>query len=148
MSPRSKVVPVPSSDIEMNAATEMARARFPDFWKEVSADYRRVIPALDGSMVKAYFDDPGGSAQGGEHMWVKEVEFDGKTITGVLADAPHHLRSVRPGQQVKFPLERLTDWFYVDGGKAIGAFTVRVLRSRMNEQERRAHDSHYPFRFE
>ena len=148
MSSKSEIVPVQSDDAEMNAAMQTARDRFPEFWREVSADYKRVIPVLGGSMVKAYFDDPGGAPQGGEHMWVSGVEYDGKIITGELADTPRHLRSVRAGQHVSFPLECLSDWFYVDGGKAIGAFTVRVVRTRMREEERRAHDSHYPFRFE
>ncbi len=148
MSSKSKIIPVQSDDAEMNAAMQTAREKFPEFWREVSADHKRVIPALGGSMVKAYFDDPGGAPGGGEHMWVRDVEYDGKVITGTLADAPRHLHSVRSGEQVSFPLERLSDWFYVDGGKAIGAFTVRVLRSRMSGQERREHDSHYPFRFD
>ncbi len=148
MTSKSKIIPVQSDDSEMNAAMQTAREKFPEFWREVSADYKRGIPALGGSMVKAYFDDPGGTPQGGEHMWVREVEYDGKVITGTLADAPRHLRSIRSGEQVTFPIERLSDWFYVDGGKAIGAFTVRVLRSRMSDQERKEHDSQYPFRFD
>jgi uncharacterized protein YegJ (DUF2314 family) len=148
MSSKSDIIPIQPDDAEMNTAMQTARDHFPEFWREVSADYKRVIPALGGSMVKAYFDDPGGAPLGGEHMWVRDVEYDGKMITGVLADTPRHLRSVRAGQQVTFPLERLSDWFYVDGDKAVGAFTVRLLRTRMSEEERRAHDSHYPFRFE
>ena len=141
------LIPVQSDDAEMLAAMQTARDRFPEFWREVSADYKRVIPALGGSMVKAYFYDAD-APQSGEHMWVSEVEYDGKIITGVLADMPRQLRSVQSGQQVSFPLERLSDWFYVDGGKAIGAFTVRLLRTRMTAEQRQAHDSHYPFRFE
>ena len=148
MSSDAKIIPVESGDAQMNAAMQTARDRFPEFWHEVAADYHRVIPALSGSMVKAYFEDPGGAPQGGEHMWVRNVEYDGKAISGLLADTPRHLHSVRPGQQVSFPLERLSDWFYVDGGMAVGAFTVHVLRSRMSEQERREHDSQYPFRFD
>lgn len=98
-------------------------------------------------MVKAYFHDAE-STHGGEHMWVSEVDYDGSTITGVLADRPRHLRSVQTGERVSFPLERLSDWFYVDDDKAVGAFTVRLLRTRMTEEERRVHDSHYPFQFE
>lgn len=148
MSSKSEIILVQSADAEMNVAMKTARERFPEFWREVSADYNRVIPALGGSMVKAYFDDPGAAAQGGEHMWVRHIEYDGKTITGELADTPRHLRSVRAGQQVSFPLEHLSDWLYVDSGVAVGAFTVRVLRTRMNAEERQAHDSQYPFRFE
>ena len=95
----SKIVPVQPADAGMNAEMQTARDRFPEFWREVSADYERVIPALGGSMVKAYFDDPGGSPQGGEHIWVREVEYDDNMITGVLSDTPRHLRSVKAGQQ-------------------------------------------------
>jgi uncharacterized protein len=147
MKPNPKIIDVQSDDAEMNAAMQTARDRFPEFWREVSADYKRVIPALGGSMVKAYFCDAS-APQSGEHMWVSKVEYYSKTITGVLADTPRQLRSVRAGERVSFPLERLSDWFYVDGGKAVGAFTVKLLRTRMNAEERRAHDSHYPFRFE
>jgi uncharacterized protein len=127
------VMPVQSGDPEMQAAIQTARDRFPEFWREVSADYKRVIPVLDGSMVKAYFHDVG-APQSGEHMWVRDVEYDGKTITGVLADTPRQLRSVRSGDRVSFPLEHLSDWLYVDGDKAVGAFTVRLLRTRMSAE--------------
>ena len=148
MSFKSEIVPVRSGDTEMNAAMQTARNRFPEFWREVSGDQKRVIPALGGLMVKAYFGDSSGEPHGGEHMWVCGIECDGKTITGVLADTPRHLRNMSTGQQVSFPLERLSDWFYVDGGKAVGAFTVRLIRTRISQEERRVHDSHYPFRFD
>ena len=124
-----------------------ARKQFPDFWREVSADYKRAIPVLKRPMVKAYFNDEGAPLTG-EHMWVSEIEYDGKMITGVLADTPIQLHSIRTGQRVSFPLERLSDWLYVENGKAVGVFTVKLLRTRMTEQERQAHDSHYPFKFD
>jgi len=149
MNPKNEadIIPVQPDDTEMVTAMQTARDRFPEFWSEVSTDYKRVIPALGGSMVKAYFHDPEDS-EGGEHMWVSEVEYDGATITGVLADRPGHVHSVRSGDRVSFPLEHLSDWLYVDEDKAIGAFTVRLLRSRMTEKQRQEHDSHYPFNFE
>jgi uncharacterized protein YegJ (DUF2314 family) len=149
MSSQSKpdLISVESDDAEMLAAMQTARDQFPKFWHEVSQDYRRIIPALGGSMVKAYFHDAQ-SKHGGEHMWVSEVDYDGATITGVLSDRPRQVRSVRTGERVTFPLERLSDWFYVDEDKAVGAFTVRLLRTRMTEEERQEHDSHYSFQFE
>jgi uncharacterized protein YegJ (DUF2314 family) len=81
-------------------------------------------------------------------MWVRNVQYDGNVITGMLVDTPRHLRSVKLGEQVCFPLERLSDWLYVEKGKAVGGFTIRVLRTRMSEQERQEHDSHYPFQFD
>lgn len=124
-----------------------ARDRFPEFWSILSADYRRVIPVYAGAMAKAYFCDSD-APQSGEHMWVQQIDFDGKMISVVLADRPRHIRGVRPGQRVNFPVERLSDWFYVEDGKVVGAFTVRLLRTRMTNGQRREHDSHYPFRFD
>jgi uncharacterized protein YegJ (DUF2314 family) len=139
---------VKSDDAEMNQAMQTARDKFPEFWREVSADYKRPIPVLDNCMVKAYFNDPNGAKEGPEHMWVTDLEYDGKLITGTLSDIPHHLRSVKRGQDVSFPIERLSDWIYVKNGKAVGGFTIHLLRSRMSESERKAHDDAYPFRFE
>ncbi|MCI0359197.1 MAG: DUF2314 domain-containing protein [Planctomycetaceae bacterium] len=55
---------------------------------------------------------------------------------------------MQAGSLVSFPLERLSDWLYVVDGKAYGAFTVRLLRSRMSDEEKQEHDSHYPFEFD
>ena len=141
------MIKVEAGDPEMELAMQKARDTFPEFWREVSADYRRIIPVLDIAMVKVYFFDDA-APLAGEHMWVRQVEFDGKAITGVLADTPRQLQSVRAGQRVSFALERLSDWLYVDGKKAVGVFTVRLLRTRMTDEERRTHDSHYPFAFD
>jgi uncharacterized protein YegJ (DUF2314 family) len=131
----------------MVAAMQKARDRFPEFWKEVSADYRRPIPALEGAMVKAYFFDSDAPREG-EHMWVGEVQYRDGKISGVLASSPRNLKSVKVGKTVNFTIETLSDWFYVENGKAVGAFTVQLLRSRMTPQERAAHDRGYPFRFD
>ena len=141
------IIPVQAGDPQMEAAMKEAREHFPEFWSVISEDSKRVIPVYAGAMVKAYFFDPD-APQSGEHMWVQRVDYDGKMITGTLADRPGRIRSVRTGQQVSFPLERLSDWLYVDDGKAVGVYTVRLLRTRMSTEERRAHDSHYPFSFE
>ena len=60
------LITVQSDDPEMLAAMQTARDRFPEFWREVAADYKRVIPALGGSMVKAYLYDDA-APQNGEH---------------------------------------------------------------------------------
>jgi uncharacterized protein YegJ (DUF2314 family) len=140
------VSPVEADDPGMLAAIRKARETFPDFLQAVEADSRRIIPALSFALVKAYFADVG-SPDEGEHMWVTDVEFDGHTITGTLCDTPEHVQCVREGQQVNFPSDHLSDWLYVLVDEAHGGFTLRLLRSRMSDAERQAHDSQYPFSF-
>lgn len=141
------VIPVQADDPQLEAAMKDAREHFPEFWRVISADYKRVIPVYECALVKAYFFDSD-APNSGEHMWVQDVEYDGKMITGTLVDTPVHVQSVKSGQEVSFPLTRLSDWLYVEDGKAVGAFTVKVLRKRMSVKERNAHDNHYPFSFE
>ena len=40
-------------DTEMNAAIEEARLRLPEFRRALDADARRVIPIVEGALVKA-----------------------------------------------------------------------------------------------
>ncbi len=141
------IVSVQSDDSEMVAAMQNARDHFPEFWTVISADHKRVIPLFASAMVKAYFSDDD-APEGGEHMWVGSIDYDGKMISGVLMDTPGHVRSVRMGQSVSFPIERLSDWLFIRDGKAVGVFTVQLLRTRMTSEQREAHDSQYSFRFE
>jgi uncharacterized protein YegJ (DUF2314 family) len=98
------------------------------------------------TMVKARFSDKG-KEDDAEHLWIQNVSYDGKMISGEVASEPADLKSVKLGEKVSFPLERLSDWLYVEKGVAMGAFTVQYLRKKMGEEERKEHDALYPFRF-
>ncbi|MEP4079021.1 YegJ family protein [Haloferula sp.] len=141
-----QIASVAADDAEMEAAMARARDTFPEFWAEVSEDYQRVIPALTLAQLKAYFHDEDDS-ESGEHMWVGEVSFDGEMISGTLMSQPGHLDSISEGDSVEFPVSRISDWLIVDDGSAKGLYTVQVLRARMGEDERAAHDANYPFEF-
>ena len=141
------IIGVGAKDPEMRAAIKQAQDTFPQFVSEIEKEYRRAIPALQLILVKAYFTDDDKPDQG-EHMWVDNVQLKGDQITGRLSSSPQSVKSVKRGQKVSFPVSRLSDWLYVADGKAHGAFTVRLLRSRMSASEREEHDRHYPFTFD
>ena len=69
-------------DEAMNRAIAEARKTFKYFWRELTWEYRRIIPALDLAAVKAAFNDPGAPVDHTEHMWVNDVSFDGDTLQG------------------------------------------------------------------
>jgi uncharacterized protein YegJ (DUF2314 family) len=114
-----RIIDVEDDDAGMNAAMAEARKEFPAFWKAISEDRKKAEPKLEPAMVKVEFSDPG--KKGGEHLWIKDVSFDGKLISGEVASEPHDLKSVKLGQKVSFPLEQLSDWLYVENGVAKGA---------------------------
>jgi uncharacterized protein len=131
-------------DPEMHRAYEMARSSFRHFWRELSWERRRIVPALDLACVKAPFldeqpedsDDPTI-----EQMWIDDVDFDGEIVSGTLLNSPNWLTTVSAGDQVTIPLAEISDWMYAIRGKVYGAFTVNLMRSRMTVDEREDHDS-------
>lgn len=137
---RSPVFFAPATDPVLRAATERAQSTFKYLWRELTWEYRRIVPGLDLAAVKAMFADEGARTEDAEHMWLGEVEFDGDRIEATLLNAPHVVRSVKAGDRVELPLDRLEDWMYAIEGRVYGGFTVHAMRARMALAERRAHD--------
>lgn len=145
-SPSSQVTLFDNGDPTMRRAYEQARSTVRYLWREVAWDRRRVVPALDLACIKAPFSD--GERRTGndgspdvEHMWLSSIDFDGRFLTGVLMNSPNWLKSVKEGDIARFELGEISDWVYVINGKAYGAYTVNLLRSRMSEPERKLHDA-------
>jgi uncharacterized protein YegJ (DUF2314 family) len=149
MSEQSKVFLFDSSDPEMQRAHEQARASFGHFWREVHWERRRIIPGLDLASVKAPFSDGplshGARGKGDdpevEHMWLSDVDFDGREVSGTLLNSPNWLKSVKEGDPVRLPLAQISDWMYAISGEVFGAYTVNLMRSRMGRAERAEHDA-------
>lgn len=59
MTGHSPVTYVAADDPAMARATARAQASFKYLWRELTWEYRRIIPGLELSAVKAAFKDPG-----------------------------------------------------------------------------------------
>lgn len=127
-------------DEQMNAAMREASQTFKYLWRELSWEYRRIIPALDLAAVKVSFSDDDNDGEDVEHMWVNNIMFDGKTITGELLNVPNELKSIQQGDAVNVTVDGISDWMFVSSGKVYGAHTVNLMRSRMSKSERTQHD--------
>lgn len=141
-----------NSDPEMQRAYASARATFRFFWREVVRDRRRIIPALGLAYVKAAFSDDerrsdASSTPNVEHMWLSEVDFDGRFVSGVLMNSPNWVKSVKKGDAARLPISQISDWMYAISDEVYGAYTVNLLRSRMGERERRGHDAAWGLNF-
>jgi uncharacterized protein YegJ (DUF2314 family) len=134
-------------DEAMDAAFLRARSTFKYLWRELTWEYRRIMPALELAAVKAGFSDEEDGGGQVEYMWVGELEFNGDTITGILMNGPNHLTSVQEGDRVTLSLDDVHDWMYVLSGRVYGGFTVDVIRAGMSARERRRHDEAWGFEF-
>ncbi len=148
---KSKVFLFNNADPAVQAANENARANFRYFWRELAWERRRIVPALNVATVKAPFWDPEQRCASNdpkvEHMWVGDVDFDGRYITGQLLNKPNWLKAHRKGEQVSLTVDQISDWMYVCRNKVYGAYTVQVMRSRMNAPELEAHDAAWGLNF-
>ncbi|MFK8112198.1 MAG: DUF2314 domain-containing protein [Rubripirellula sp.] len=144
---KSPVLLNAADDPKMLAAIKLARQSFRFFWREASWEQRRIIPGLEISCVKVAFSDPPGQENPDpdvprvEQMWINDVNFDGKQLTGTLANQPHWLTTVNAGDEVTIAPKQLSDWMYAIGGVAYGGLTINAMRSNMKKGERKEHDT-------
>lgn len=127
---------------QMIQAFTKAQQTFKYFWRELSWEARRIVPALDMAYVKIAFvqetTDPAKPLV--EYMWVDEISFDGNTIYGTLINKPGIVDNVANGDCIEAPLSRLSDWIFTCDNVPYGGFTIQVLRARMDEEQREDHD--------
>lgn len=134
---------------EMIQAYQRARDTFKYFWREMSWEFRRIIPALDIACVKVAFmqetEDPNDPIV--EHMWINDISFDGETIRGILINDPNDITNVENGDEVEIPLHQISDWLLASEGKTYGGFTIHAMRAAMNPKERQEHDEAWGLNF-
>jgi uncharacterized protein YegJ (DUF2314 family) len=138
-----------NDDPEMIKAYQKAQETFKYFWRELSWEYRRIIPALDLACVKIAFqqDFENGEEPVVEHMWINEIEFDGDIISGVLINEPNELTNVENGDAVDVSVDQISDWLFATRNKTYGGFTIHAMRSSMSEKERKEHDKAWGLNF-
>ena len=124
------------SDIDFDQVSQAARETFPFFWRELSWEFRRILPAYNLKIVKATFVE--GDVV--EHMWLEEIDFDGATIRGHLLNTANELPGLQQGDMVAVDFERVCDWMLTNERGVLGGFTVQAIRRAMSPKERKEHD--------
>lgn len=135
------VMAVKNDDPEMAAAMAKAQETLPQF---ISA-LRLPSPSQTDFMIKVGFTDDGG---GPEYMSVKPVTYDGTRFHGKLDNEPVLVGSVKLGDDISVEPSRVVDWMYIEDGRMVGGYTLRVLRDRMTPEQRRRYDEGRTFKIE
>jgi uncharacterized protein YegJ (DUF2314 family) len=135
-----RVISVPSDDPQMNAAIAKARATVDDFVSVLRA------PKASQSMFSVKIPISDGDER--EHFWLSGVRYDGSEFSGKIDNDPETVKTVKLGQAVSARSAEISDWMYVDHGKLVGGYTLRVLRDRMSPSDRAEFDRSVPFKVE
>jgi uncharacterized protein YegJ (DUF2314 family) len=128
---------VPADDARMSEAVARARGSVEEFiavFTKPGARQRSFaikVSVIEGARI--------------EEFWVDLESFANGQFTGHIANQPLNVDSVRLGDRIVVDKERISDWMYVDRGRLIGGYTIRMLRAAMSADERKAFDATLPF---
>ncbi|WP_286941433.1 YegJ family protein, partial [Acinetobacter sp. UBA6526] len=135
---------------EMISAFNKAQETFKYFWRELSWEYRRIIPAFDLAYVKcAFIQEHSNSSDSPliEYMWISQIDFDGTTISGQLMNQPNYIDNVQAGEIIEQPFEVIVDWMFLTQDQVYGGFTIQEYRKQLNDSERKEYDASWGINF-
>jgi uncharacterized protein YegJ (DUF2314 family) len=78
-------------------------------------------------------------------MWLTSVTFDGRKFHGTVNNDPEMVSNVKIGDKVSVESSKISDWMFVENGKLVGGYTLRVLRDSLSASERADFDKSVPF---
>lgn len=129
------VVLVKSEDDEMNIAIENANKTF-------GQDFHTALlsknPNYSNFTIKQRFDLPNNR---GEHIWIGDITFKNGKYSGVIQNEPYEQIGVKLGDTVDVNIDNLSDWMYYDKNIVKGAYTVKVLRKSLTDEEKKQMDA-------
>jgi uncharacterized protein YegJ (DUF2314 family) len=128
--PRDRVSYVESSDADMNAAIQQARETVPT---SIAALHSASRNQTSFGVKKPFPVGKGGA----EHIWLTEVALDGQVFRGVVGNDPVDVKRLKFGDPATVATNEISDWMFVEDGRSVGGYTIRVLSDFKTEKGRR-----------
>jgi uncharacterized protein YegJ (DUF2314 family) len=119
---KATVVGVDRTDEAMSAAMKKAQDTLPTFL----AALRNPWPSQGDFQIKVRFQ----ADQESELMWLSEVTYDGRQLTGKLNGDPAFVKGIKRGETRTIAPQDVVDWTFDEYGRTVGAWTERVLQER------------------
>ena len=119
---------VENQDTEMNNVIIKAKQTLPEFYRALESSN----PNQDAFAVKMHFK----INNDGEHIWINGLFKRNGEYFGVVDNLPEFTKEVKQGDTIKIDASKVSDWMYLDNGELKGGYTIRLLRTRMSEEER------------
>ena len=81
------------------------------------------------------------TSNGSEHIWLRDIIIKDKKYVGIVANLPESIKDVKLGDTISILKNNISDWMYLDKKILRGGYTIRLLRKRMTDTERKQFDS-------
>ena len=83
-----------------------------------------------------------------EHIWLSDVQLVGNRFQARVDNQPRKIPELKLGQVVTVDPKEISDWLYIDHGKLVGGYTVRVQYSELSAKEKQEFDRAADFKIE
>jgi uncharacterized protein YegJ (DUF2314 family) len=127
------IIGVESDDSEMNLATEKAKLNIENFDSALKSNNPKFI---NFSVKKPYKTE-----SGNEHIWISDVVLKGDKYLGIIGNTPEYTSEIKLGDTVLVEKSEISDWMYIEENKLRGGYTIRALRNKMSESEKKQFDN-------
>ncbi|MCU0874254.1 MAG: DUF2314 domain-containing protein [Pirellulaceae bacterium] len=124
---QARVVGIGDTDEAMSAAMKKAQDTLPTFLGAV----RNPWPSQGDFQIKVRFQED----QETEWMWLSEVTYDGRELTGKLNSDPLYVKRLKRGDIQTVAPRNVVDWTFDEYGRSVGAFTEQVVRDQSPPDE-------------
>jgi uncharacterized protein YegJ (DUF2314 family) len=131
---------VEEEDPEMTTAIQAAKNTLNRFDSALTSENEK----FSEFALKQRFETISGS----EHIWVGSVYVKDGNYYGFLANQPDKIPGLQMGDSLKIDKEKISDWKYQIGNKVIGGFTIRLLRDKYSDEEKKQFDKETGLSFE
>jgi uncharacterized protein YegJ (DUF2314 family) len=121
-------VEVPKDHTAMHQAVTQARKTVGEF----IAALKHPVPGQQDFEVKKPFIQNGQV----EHIWLSDVQFVDNRFQGRVDNQPRKVQGLKLGQLVSVNPNEISDWLYIDHGKLVGGYTVRVHYNELSPKEK------------
>ena len=73
-----------------------------------------------------------------EHIWLSDVWFSGNRFHGYVDNKPRKIKGLKMGDRVSVNPDEISDWAFVQNGRLVGGYTIRVLYAELPADQKAA----------
>lgn len=127
------IIGIESDDSEMNYAIEKAKLNIENFDSALKSNNSKFI---NFSIKKPFKTE-----SGNEHIWISDVVLKRDKYLGTIGNTPEYTNEIKLGDTVLVQKSEISDWMYIEENKLRGGYTIRAMRNKMSESEKKQFDN-------
>ena len=127
-----------AEDEEMNLAIDTAKVTL-----LISPIVMQIDKDFERTGIKVSFE----TSTGHEHIWCENVKYNERDncFVGQVANEPENIKDLSKEDWIRVTENEITDWYVGTSSGIVGGYTLKVLRDRLSEIEKREFDERFPY---